>query len=121
MFVARFFNDEGFFRQTIWDSVNDRTKFFETPAASLPRYYWTHATSGVINLHMTFESGQEKELVNNSHYILSEKARITYWFANGTQVSAVLTIQSRIGFLANKIAVDLVWQTICAVQCQRQD
>jgi hypothetical protein len=77
----------------IWDSVNDRTKYFETPAAALPRYYWTHSTSGVVNMQMIFESCQEKELINNNHYALSEKARIIYWFANGTQVRASILLR----------------------------
>ena len=95
-FVSRFFNGEGVFRQTIWDSTNDRTKFFEIPAASLPRYYWTNTNSGVVNMQLTFEGASEKDLPNSgAHSVHCEKARITYWYTNGTQVrNPVLAIWS---------------------------
>lgn len=85
-FVNRFFNGEGVFRQTVLDTSKGRTKFYEIPAISLPRYYWTHTNSGVVNMQLTFESASEKELPNSgAHSVHCDKARITYWFANGTQ------------------------------------
>jgi len=74
--------------QHIWTAENaGKTKEFTINAPSLPRYYWTYYNSGIQNVQLKIENAKELPLQNNCHYVACEKAQITFWFANGTQVS----------------------------------
>ena len=105
-FVSRFFTPNGCLIQHIWsakdktdkknagenaekmeDEVDYFTKEFTITAASLPRYYWTFYNSGVQNLQMKVENAKETLLANNYHFVAFQKAQLTSWFGNGSQVS----------------------------------
>jgi len=86
-FVDRFFSPSGVLRQQVWNSDTASTKQFEISTPALPRYYWTHFTSGVQNMQMTLENAREKDLPNGGHFVESAKSCFIYWFVNGCQVS----------------------------------
>lgn len=87
-FVSKFFAPDGRLVQHVWyPTGGGRTKEFTVPAASLPRYYWTHYNSGVQNLQMKVESAKESQLPNACWVVGFEKAQFTFWYGNGTQVS----------------------------------
>ncbi|KAL9078773.1 MAG: hypothetical protein Q9157_002325, partial [Trypethelium eluteriae] len=85
-FVAKFFADDGTFRIMAWSSTDESTKQFDVPAASIPRFYYTHLKTGVESIQLALENGQEKDLGNGKHWVAMDRARFTYWFQNGTQL-----------------------------------
>lgn len=89
MFVSKFFMPDGRYVQHIWSSKEGgKTKEFTINAHSLGRFYWTHFDSGVQNLQMKVEGAKEIPMANGGALVACERAQITHWFANGTQVSA---------------------------------
>ncbi|KAK7569903.1 LIM-domain binding protein-domain-containing protein [Phyllosticta citricarpa] len=89
-FVARFFTENGVFKQTLLDygaqTPAPGSKNFEICTLALPRYFYTQFQSGLDNLQLTMDGLIEKELGNACHYVESARAKFIYWYKNGTQV-----------------------------------
>jgi len=90
LFADRFFSPSGVLRQQVYDSDIGELKQFEISTPLLPRYYWTHFSSGVQNMQMVLENAREKDLPNGGHFVESAKLCFIYWFVNGCQVNIPL-------------------------------
>jgi len=86
-FVNRFFSPKGVFRHGVFMGEGG-AKQYEITFPALARYFHTHFESGVKNMQMIMEKGQEKPLANNQHYVESPKSSFVYWFDNGYQVQS---------------------------------
>ena len=81
-----------------------RTKQFQIHAASLPRFYMTWFQSGLQNMQLQIEGA--RELLTNGQYmgppkVQCQRARYTFWYANGTQVSLDSVLFVSIAVTAN--------------------
>jgi hypothetical protein len=64
-------------------------KAFEISAPSLPRYFWMQYYDGEVEqIQIILNGNSEKAINDNYHYARAERARMLYWFKDGTQVSS---------------------------------
>ena len=61
-------------------------KVFEISAPSLPRYFWMQYDGQVEQIQIVLNGSNEKTINENFHLVRAEKARMLYWFKDGTQV-----------------------------------
>jgi len=66
-------------------------KTFEISAPSLPRYFWMQYDGQVEQIQIVLNGSIEKTINENYHYARAEKARMLYWFKDGTQVGPCKT------------------------------
>ena len=94
--MQQFFTEEGTYRATVRDStVADWSKNFEVRYNLLPRFFLQHFESGVENISLGIDGAREKEAGNGYLIVEANKARMTFWFKNRTQVWALpLSIHS---------------------------
>lgn len=88
--VDKYFASDGQMIQHVWSPSGapdgqPRTKQFQVHAASLPRFYLTWFNSGLQSMSLTIE-GAKESTQGGSPRVTCQRARYTFWYANGTQV-----------------------------------
>jgi hypothetical protein len=91
--IEEHFVDDGSLQLTLTTSQNQNgkvvpAKAFEISAPSLPRYFWMQFDGQVEQIQIVLNGHIEKNIDENYHYARAEKARMLYWFKDGTQVSS---------------------------------
>jgi len=62
-------------------------KMFEITTASMPRYFWMQFDGIIEQIQVILTSTSESRVNEHYHIARSDKARMVYWFKDGTQVS----------------------------------
>ncbi|RYP22845.1 hypothetical protein DL765_001441 [Monosporascus sp. GIB2] len=94
-FVSRFFSRSGVFRLNLLIYPNNETnieeqgnsKQYEIAQPALARYFYTHFTSGMRNMQLTFEKGTVDKSLPTGHFIENPKASLIYWYDNSHVVA----------------------------------
>ncbi|RYP51091.1 hypothetical protein DL768_003497 [Monosporascus sp. mg162] len=94
-FVSRFFSRNGVFRFNLFTYLNNETnteeqgtsKQYEIAQPALARYFYTHFTSGMRNMQLTFEKGTVDKSLPTGHFIENPKASLIYWYDNSHVVA----------------------------------
>ncbi|RYP19673.1 hypothetical protein DL767_009607 [Monosporascus sp. MG133] len=94
-FVSRFFSRSGVFRLNLFVYPNNETnteeqgnsKQYEIAQPALARYFYTHFTSGMRNMQLTFEKGTVDKSLPTGHFIENPKASLIYWYDNSHVVA----------------------------------
>ena len=85
--MQKFFTEDGTYRTTVRDTTSPEwSKIFEIRHSLLPRFFLQHFESGVQNIQLGIDGAREKEIGNGYIGVEANKARMTFWFRNGTQV-----------------------------------
>jgi hypothetical protein len=85
-FIEQHFIEGGTMRIALFDQKEQRTKQFEVVTSLLPRYFWTQFDANVEQIQIILEGTQETPIGADYHHILAERARMFYWFNDGSQV-----------------------------------
>jgi len=89
-FIDEHFEADGSLQLTLTSpqSQNGRvhSRSFEISAPSLPRYFWMQYDGQVEQIQIVLNGHIEKSINNFYHFARAEKARMLYWFKDGTQV-----------------------------------
>lgn len=73
----------------------DYQKTTEVRFDLLPRFFLKHYESGVASMQLGIDGARESPTGNGSFLVEADRARITYWFMNGTQVCTLLDCFTR--------------------------
>lgn len=90
-FIDEHFVEDGSLQLTLTTSQSQNGKIvnakaFEISAPSLPRYFWMQYDGQVEQIQIVLSGSIEKTINENYHCARAEKARMLYWFKDGTQV-----------------------------------
>ncbi|KAI9893864.1 MAG: hypothetical protein M1814_005417 [Vezdaea aestivalis] len=105
--VHKFFSHTGTLRHQLWHAVSKSTKDFEVTFPHLPRYWYNHFQSGVVNIQLTLQNAQESEQQDDCHIVAVRKAIFIYGFENGSQLVASGTLTVKFD-IENKIDLMMV-------------
>lgn len=88
--ITKYFSPEGQLVQHVWSPKGSpegqpRTKQFQIHASSLPRFYMTWFQS-LQNMQLQIEGARESTANAGLPRVQCQRARYTFWYANGTQV-----------------------------------
>lgn len=89
-FVDEFFTEDGTLQLVYLSSQTSQSKAFEVSAASMPRYFWTQFDGVVDQIQISLNGTFDNRVSDTHHAVRAERARMTYWFKDGTQVSDCL-------------------------------
>ena len=89
--IEEHFVDDGSLQLTLTtpQSQNGKVvqaKTFEISAPSLPRYFWMQYDGQVEQIQIVLNGSVEKTINENYNFARADKARMLYWFKDGTQV-----------------------------------
>jgi hypothetical protein len=84
--ISQHFMDEGVFRMTLKSRTDKSSKIFEVNASSLPRFFYTQYESDVDQIQLLLDGAIEKTISDTHQFVQAERARMLFWFRDGTQV-----------------------------------
>ena len=92
-FIEEYFVEDGSLQLTLTTPQSQNAKVvagktFEISAPSLPRYFWMQYDGQVEQIQIVLNGNIEKTINADYHYARAEKARMLYWFKDGTQVGS---------------------------------
>lgn len=103
-FVSMFFTPEGVLRQQLWNSRDSGDKRYQLSVAALPRFYWSHFTSGIKHMDIHLERARESDLPSGGHMV-EGRTTVSYVFENDSRLisfgnlKAHLDVHSKIEIL----------------------
>jgi hypothetical protein len=84
--ISQHFTDEGVFRVILKYQTDKSTKTYEVNAAALPRFFFLHYESEVDQIQLLLDGTTEKKVSETHQFAQFDRARMLYWFRDGTQV-----------------------------------
>jgi hypothetical protein len=86
--VEQHFAKNGIFRIVLKFNKDKSSKTFEVNYVSLPRYFYTHYESDIDQIQLLLDGAIEKAISETHQFVQAERARMLYWFRDGTQASS---------------------------------
>jgi len=84
--IQQHFTEDGIFRVVLKYQADKTSKAYEVTAAALPRYFYIHYETEVDQIQLLLDGTMEKAISETHQFVQTERARMIYWFRDGTQV-----------------------------------
>lgn len=85
--IEQHFSKDGVFRMILRSDKDKCSKTFEVNYHSLPRFFYIQYESEVDQIQLLLDGTIEKAVTESHQFVQAERARMIYWFRDGTQVS----------------------------------